>query len=350
MSRIVKCKGFIEFVMTSLDITFTFSGVGSEDADAPDSKTAPPASSYPTEDIISLLTRYSIRDLGHAKSRPQTEQPLRHWYRVSHANSRVKEDIGGNLICDNQNWDPQSMEDIAMHFAEIHSDKENRKDTGLITITHDPIRALQTAYWEWLHTPLSSRETKASEIMINIIQTPDYHPATSLKDTALTIPLRQRVTKQARERLEAANNAYIHDSEAVCVQKIPRRHIKHRISFEHLLQKGLLNNILPELTEQHDQLERQLWPAEIRRRIDRSCNHRTGETSARFKAIYCMLAGAGDGFGTPRSLKLAQRLMHDDPSLDDWFKDVGINTLQSEIVELEESKKRVVVRNDSVSK
>jgi hypothetical protein len=42
----------------------------------------------------------------------------------------------------------ESEDEIAMHFAEFHSDKANRKDVALISVTHDPIRAIKAGYQE----------------------------------------------------------------------------------------------------------------------------------------------------------------------------------------------------------
>ena len=332
--------------MASLNTTNTFSSIDSKNVDALISKTSS------TEDIISLFTLCSIHDQGHGICQPQAAQPLRSWYRTSHAKSRAKEDGDGNILCGNQEWELQSLDDIAVHFAEFHSDKENRKDTGLISITHDPIRALKAAYCEWRYTPWSSQENKAGEIVITVIQSRNYYLAADLKKLALASPLRERLSEQALKRLKNTRNAFLHDSEAVCVQRIPTEHIKHRICFESLLEKGLEINLLPELKEYHSFWKRPLCPVEIRRLVERSCDDETGDKDARLKTIYCVLAGvgAGPGSGTLRSLKLAQQLMHDDPSLNKELKEIGIDTLQGEIVALKHIKaRRGVIRGERVS-
>jgi hypothetical protein len=328
--------------MTNINVTISFMGIGPRMPNVPVDEPTKSSFDMAPEKIQALLNCLSIHDPESTKSTIQNARNQQYFYRTSHPDSRTHEDIEGNIWSGNSEWELGSTNDTALHFAEFHSDKENRKDTPLISMTCDPFRALKAAYWEWRCTPFEKRETKAKQIYITLIQTTDYYLAKELKSIALTKSLRKRLSKEACNRLEAPNNEFLHDSEAVCFRKIPKEDIKHRITFEDLLQNGLLDKILPELDEQHALYKRPLCPAEIRRHLT-SCNHRAGDVCSRFKDVYCLLSKFETGTQTQRSLTLAQQLMRDDPCLDDWIKEPGIAELEREIEALNRPKARRIV-------
>ena len=280
-----------------------------------------------TEAIDKLCTIISGQGSQQSRLAPQKTQRLRWWYRKSSSESRAKEDKDGNILSGDPEWEIGSVEDIALHFAEFHSEKESKKATALISVTYDPIRALKDAFLEWDTGPFKTRD--ASKIFITIIESPDYYLAKHLLKIALELPLRNCLSRKARDRLNDPKNAFLHVSEAVFLKQIPREHVKFRISLQDLFDREL-PDILPELCERNEHFKRRLWPKEIRAQIHRKCDSQMEKVAARFKKIYCMLAGSGTS-PSMQSLKIAQSLTCDDPDMDDGLKEVVSSLLQEDI-------------------
>jgi hypothetical protein len=67
----------------------------------------------------------------------------------------------------------------------------------------------------------------------------------------------------------------------------------------------------------------------------------------RFKAIYCALAGVDTGPKTQRSLEFVQQLIHDDPYLEEWLREKGVDSLQADIEAPKSPTRRIVRRLNS---
>ena len=55
-------------------------------------------------------------------------------------------------------WTVKSYDDVALHFAEFHSDKLNEKETAMISSTNDSVRALKQIWMEWHMRDLRTRD------------------------------------------------------------------------------------------------------------------------------------------------------------------------------------------------
>lgn len=120
----------------------------------------------------------------------------------------------------NPDWAIESEDHIALHFAEFHSDKTSRKDTALISVTHDPIRAIKAAYQEWECGSFHERD--ATQIFISVIQSTDSYFAKDLKDRALATPLCSRLSREARSWLNEPKEAQLYDSEGLFLSRIAK--------------------------------------------------------------------------------------------------------------------------------
>jgi hypothetical protein len=309
---------------------------GSADAGA---SNAPAASSTLVDDIIAqtqaitLLTA-AIERRSVLLSKLSPPEPIhrpRHsvqcWYRMSHPASRSKENEDGDIIAGNTEWTMESEDAIALHFGEFHSDKTSKKDTALISVTHDPIRAIKAAYQAWDFG--SFKERDATQIFISVIQSTESYSARDLKDKVLTLPLSSRMSREARDRLNEPKNAHLYDSEGLFVSKIAKEHIKARVSLKDLFDRHLLDDMLPELCEDYEHFRGRLGPSTIRNRI--SSRNNFEDAVRRFKVIYCALAGMALNGPKKSALIFAQQLMQSDPALEAHIKEAGLSMVQSEI-------------------
>jgi hypothetical protein len=226
----------------------------------------------------------------------------------------------------------ETEDDIALHFAEFHSEKASRKDTALISVTHDPIRAIKAAYQEWKYQPSDTRD--ATQIFISVIQSSGSYSAKGLRERALATPLCYRLSREARDRLNEPKNLRLYDSEALFVSRIPKEQIKVRVSLQDLLHRELLNDMLPELCEEHESFGGCLSPSAIRSRIHCKCDGAADKVAGRFETIYCALAGVGTKTPMQSSLRFAQQLMQDDPALNECVREVAVDMVQKKIVRM----------------
>jgi hypothetical protein len=281
---------------------------------------------YLTEALERLAL--SLHESSPRKSTPRYQQSVQYWYRTWHPASRARENKDGDIVAGNPDWTLESEDDIALHFGEFHSDKTSKKDTGLISVTHDPIRAIKSAYQKWYFDSFNTRD--AGRVYISIIQSTDVYTAKDLKERVLVTPIRTRLSIEARNRLNQPENARLYDSEGLFVSKVPKEQIRLRVSLQDLFDQKLLVDMLPELDEEHEHFPNRLGPSAIRNRILCKCHHAADRAAGRFKSIYCALAGASTTV-TKQSLKLAQELMLDDPTLDKCVGEAGSAMLQKEM-------------------
>ncbi|KAH6613213.1 hypothetical protein C7974DRAFT_405386 [Boeremia exigua] len=258
-----------------------------------------------------------------------SQQPLRFLYRTWHSNSRAKEDESGDIVAGNPDWLVETEDEIALHFAEFHSDKTSKKDTTLISVTHDPVRAIKVAYYEWKYQSFDTRD--ASTIFISTIKSSGSYSAKALKERALAKPTSLRLSKEAYNRLTEPRNLRLYDSEHLFVSRISKEQIKVRVSLQDLFDKKLLDDILPELDERHDVFDSCLSPSAIRSSIFRKYDGAVDKVAGRLEQVYCALAGLETKRPKRSSLRLAQQLMQDDPTLDDCVREIGIDMIQKKM-------------------
>jgi hypothetical protein len=300
---------------------------------------APAASSILVDGIIAqtkaitLLTaaieRHSIFFSGLSPPEP-THRPrhsVQYWYRMWHPASRSKENEDGDIIAGNPEWKMKSEDAIALHFGEFHSDSTSKKDTALISVTHDPIRAIKAAYQVWGFGPFNKRD--ATQVFISVIQSTDCYSAKDLKDKVLATPLSSRLSREARNRLNEPKNVHLYDSEGLFVSRIAKEQIKARVNLQDLFDKNLSDDMLPELCEDHEHFRGRLGPSTIRNRI--SSRYNFEDTVRRFKMIYCALAGTALNVPKQSALTIAQQRMQGDPALEAQISEAGLAMLQSEI-------------------
>jgi len=77
---------------------------------------------------------------------PRYLQSVQYWYRTWHPVSRAKENKDGDIVAGNPGRTLESEDDTALQFGESHSDRTSKKDTVLVSVMHDPIRAIKAAY------------------------------------------------------------------------------------------------------------------------------------------------------------------------------------------------------------
>lgn len=284
-------------------------------------------------DIIANLTgtakELSTGPSGVPEPTNLSQQPLQILYRTWHSTSRAKEDESGDIIAGNPDWLVETEDEIALHFAEFHSDKTSKKDTTLISVTHDPVRAIKAAYYEWKYQSFDTRD--ASKIFISVIQSSGSYSAKALKERALAKPTSLRLSKEAYNRLTEPGNSRLYDSEHLFVSRISKEQIKVRVSLQDLLDK---NDILPELDERHEVYDSCLSPSAIRSRIYCKYDGAADRVAGRLEQVYCALAGLETKRPKRSLLRFAQQLMQDDPALDDCVREIGIDMIQKKMSRL----------------
>jgi hypothetical protein len=234
----------------------------------------------------------------------------------------------------------ETEDDIALHFGEFHSDKTSRKDTALISVTHDPIRAIKAAHQVWEFESFDKRDP--TQVFIFVIQSTDLFSAKNLKDKVLEQPLSSRLSREARTRLNEPRNACLYDSEGLFVSRIPKEQIKAKVSLQDLFDRKLLDHMLPELSEKHEHFRLRLGPSMIRNRISSRSNPE--DTVRQFKMIYCALAKTELNVPKQSALIFAQQLMQGDPSLEPHIKEAGLSMLRNEIGSLGVRRRRVQLK------
>jgi len=142
----------------------------------------------------SIATRESSQSINPLLS---NSKPQKWWYRAWNDKSRGKIDEHGNIISGNPRWVLDSETDIALHFAEFHSDKCNKKDTALISATSDLIRALKKAFLEWHNGSFQTRDSR--KIFISVIHSSVYYDAKELVEIVRMPPLCYRLRKHATD-------------------------------------------------------------------------------------------------------------------------------------------------------
>jgi hypothetical protein len=248
----------------------------------------------------------------------QDRSPLKWFYRAWSFQSRAKADQDHNICSGNPDWTLDTYDDISLHFAEFHSDSDNKKDTSLISATNDPIRALKKAF------QAGHFETRDyNMVFFPIIYSLEYYNARDLIDNVVKPPLCHRLSKEALRRLKA--NKYLHDSEVVFLHRIPQADIKFQMTLHDLYNRGLLK-LLPELEEKDEYYNRYIWPKRIRERISDNCGRNSVEIAKRFKEIFCMITQDDNG-PTVESLKTAQSLLDDDQCTTAEVRECGIRIL-----------------------
>ncbi|KAJ8113222.1 hypothetical protein OPT61_g4605 [Boeremia exigua] len=279
--------------------------------------------------LTAAITRLSVFPFEPSPPEPvhRPRHSVQYWYRMWHPTSRSKENEDGDIIAGNPDWRIESEDDIALHFAEFHSDKTSKKDTALISATHDPIRAIKAAYQAWEFE--SSDKRNSTQVFISVIQSTDSYSAKDLKDKVLAMPLCSRLSREARNRLNDQENAHLYDSEGLFVSRIAKEQIKVRVSLQDLFDRSLLDDILPELCQNHVYFGGRLGPSAIRNQISNRSSFEEGVR--RFKMIYCVLAGTAPNVWERSPLIFAQKLMQGDPALEAHIKEGGHTILQNEI-------------------
>lgn len=279
--------------------------------------------------LTAEIARLSVLPFGSIPPEPvhRPRHSVQYWYRTWHPTSRSKENEDGDIVAGNPDWRIESEDDIALHFAEFHSDKTSKKDTALISVTHDPIRAIKAAYRVWEFGPFDKRD--ATQVFISVVQSTDSYSAKDLKDKVLAMPLCYRLSREARNRLNDQKNAHLHDSEGLFVSRIAKEQIKVRVSLQDLFDRSLLDDMLPELCENHVHFRGRLGPSTIRNQI--SSKSSLEEGVRRFKVIYCALAGTAPNVPKKSALIFAQQLMQGDPTLEAYIKEMGFTMLQNDI-------------------
>jgi hypothetical protein len=233
----------------------------------------------------------------------QDQLPLKWFYRAWSFQSRAKTDQDHNNCSGNPDWLLDTYDDISLHFAEFHSDGDNKKDTSLISATNDPIRALKKAF---LAGNFETRDDNT--VFFSIIYSSEFYIARDLIDNVVKPPLCHLLSKEALRRLK--DNKYLHDSEVVFLHKIPQADIKFQMTLHELYNRGL-RKLLPELKEKDDYCNRYIWPKRIRERISDNCSCNSVKIAKRLKEIFCMITQDDNG-PTVESLKTAQSIVDDD--------------------------------------
>ena len=276
------------------------------------------------------------------KPTPSDVKPPRWLYRFSHEKSRGKIDNEGNMKSGNTEWALDSETDIALHFAEFHSDQGNTKDTALLSATHDAIRAVKAAYREFENGSFQTRDR--NKIFISIIHTSKYHEAKELLKMAQKPPLCYRISKESRERLCKPTHMHLHDSEVLFLHSIPKEDIVLQVSLQDLVDRDLAD-VLPELDGKHSFYNKHRWPKEIRRLMSES---NLSTPTNRFVKFYNMVA-QNDSKKVVESLMMAQKLLYDDELLPLGVKEEGCRVLQNKIDDLRRPRVRKVMRSGTPS-
>jgi len=187
-------------------------------------------------------------------------------YRASIKGTHSVQNSLGDICARSTDWVLSSKEDVALHFAEFHSDETNRKSTALISATDDLLRAIKRAYRKG-HNIID-----ANQVFIYIIHSSDFFCAKELRDMVKEPHLRCRLSPESYKRLTSRNSEHLYDSEAVFLHKIPRQMIKLCVTLQNLIDRGLLE-ILPGLKERYQESLNFLSPKGIRDHIEASCSY-----------------------------------------------------------------------------
>lgn len=258
--------------------------------------------------------------------KPGTPRPrwfYRHWIRKSDKDPNPGDDHHAR----DPTWVVDSYRDVALHFAEFHSDEYNHKGTALVSGTTDIIRALKGMYEDCENADFKTSDS--TQFMITVIYTAEYYLARELIDYLRRAELWNHLSLEARQRLDS--RPYIHESEVVFLHKIRRQDVKLEVSLEELDKRGI-RSCIPELQECVK--GKRIYPKLIRRRILESCDWKSTTAAHRFKDIYSMLTQKGPTKSTD-SLIMAQALLVDDELLrssDGSVNDEGEGILQDEII------------------
>lgn len=215
--------------------------------------------------------------------------------------SQSTRDVNGHILAGNPDWTLSSKHEVALHFAEFHSDENNRKRTALISATNDPLRAVKRAYWKRC-------ETKSlDKIFIYVVQSSNFFWAQELRELIKEPHLRSRLSLESYERLMSPRNESIHETEAVFLHKIPCECIKIRVSLHELLNRGLLE-IISALEKRHPMSSKYLSPKGIREDIIASNVNDIPRMAVVYKRLFCIIAQEGELI-SHGSLKTAQGLL-----------------------------------------
>ena len=209
------------------------------------------------EAVNTLSTSISVAPPRLALSNTYKNHPLKWFYRAWTLQSRAKADQDHNLCSGNPGWTLDTYDDISLHFAEFHSDRDNKKDTCMISATNDSIRALKKAFLTWDTDDFKTRDD--NKVFISVIYSFEYYVARNMVDNVVKPPLCHRLSKKTLCRLK--DNKYLHDSEVVFLRKIPQADIKFQITLHDLFDRGLLT-LLSELQEKNF-YNRYIWPKRI---------------------------------------------------------------------------------------
>ena len=304
-----------------------------------------------TESISSLAQ--SIKTLSCAildlkstitpKRASRDPQPCRWWYRAWDKTSIGQPDKEGNIIAGNPQWSLESVDDIALHFAEFHSDNMNMKRTALISASSDGILVIRRAFLQlWLYKDF--KDQNPDKVFICGVLSDEYFEGMKLIAKATTDPLKRQLSKEACKRL-IDPNSHIHTSEAVFLHRIEASKIRFQVSLGDLLRRGLRDRILPELEEKA--FGEFIGPKRIRETIEFGCGlssksmaERIKSISERFKTIYSMLTQeskdtAQEGKDTTKSLELARLMMNDDALLSSSVREDGSQLFQKALQDLQ---------------
>lgn len=243
-------------------------------------------------------------------TKPQNiPKPKRWFFRSWEEVSRAKPNDSGDIVSGDPDWSPgPGMDNIALYFAEFHSDKYNRKDTATISATYDIIRALKKTYAAWKYGCHAIRD--ANKIFITAIHSSEFFLAKDLLDIALRPPLFNRLSKQARDRLRLSERDHLHDSEVVFLHCIPASDVKFQLSLEELFNRGL-ERVLPELFETVGPKNSIPGPKEIRDGIGKNASWKPTVGASRYLDIYNMITQGSAG-KTAASLSSTKALLNDD--------------------------------------
>lgn len=258
--------------------------------------------------------------------KPGTPRP-RWFYRYWIKKSDKDPNPGDDHRARDPTWAVASYRDVALHFAEFHSDEDNKKATALVSGTTDVIRALKNTYVDYEKADRGTRDP--TKFMITIIHSTEYYLARELIKYLREAGLWNHLSLEARRRLDS--RPHVHESEAVFLHKIRKQDIKLEVSYEELRNRGMWTCI-PEIEELAK--SGRVWPKLVRQRIEENSGPQSTPLAHRFKDIYSILTQNGSTKSTD-SLIMAQALLVDDErlrSLEGSVNDEGEGILQDEII------------------
>ena len=252
------------------------------------------------------------------------ETPPRWWYRAWSRDSQGKLDSKGNMVAAVSNHVFWSLDELALHFAEYHSDKENKEPTALVSVTNDPIKAIKDAYWRYHFSDYRL------ELFISAIYSAKPLISTELATQVMHEPLWSKISKATQDRLTNPNFMNFFETEAVFRGAVEHSEVCITLPLSTLIERGLLTTVLPEMLVQTD-FRNSPSPKKIREAVRAQCKQDNVEIANRYRQLYHILVHEEDRH-TSNGLMAAQSMMDDDLSLSYAVRAEGLRMYGAELL------------------